>query len=94
MLFTKWVGEAWEEVSSNKDMIVRSFRKVGIALAIDGSEDGDININGLENYTIEEDHEESEDEDSEDGESEDDDSEDIEDDSDEDPFSSCSSDGD
>ena len=30
VLFTKWVGEAWEEVSTNKDMVVRSFKKSGI----------------------------------------------------------------
>ena len=31
VLFTKWVGNAWEEVSSNMEMIVRSFRKCGIS---------------------------------------------------------------
>ena len=60
VLFTKWVGTAWEEVSSNMEMIIRSFRKCGIALAIDGSEDSAININGLENYSVESDDESSE----------------------------------
>ncbi len=47
--------QAWEDVSADKSMIVRSFRKCGIALAADGSEDSEINIEGLTNYTINED---------------------------------------
>lgn len=36
-------------------MIIRSFKKVGISLPIDGSQDKDeINIEGLKDYTIEE----------------------------------------
>ena len=27
VLFTKWVGQAWEDVSAKKDMVVRSFKK-------------------------------------------------------------------
>ena len=53
VLFTESVGTAWEELSSNTAMVVRSFRKCGISVAIDGSEDIDININGVDNYTIE-----------------------------------------
>ncbi len=53
VLFTKWVGEAWEEVSRNKAMTIRSFKKTGIAVAADGSEDHEINIEGLTGYTIE-----------------------------------------
>ena len=68
VLFTKWVGIAWEEVSSNVEMIVRSFRKCWISVAIDSSEDSDININGLENYSVESDYDLTEvEEDSEEG---------------------------
>ncbi len=52
ILFTKWVGQAWEEVSSNKEMIKRSFLKTGIAVAIDGSQDDEINVEGLGEYDI------------------------------------------
>ena len=52
VLFTKWVGEAWKEISSNKDMIIKSFRVCGISLAVDGSEDSDMWIKGLENYSV------------------------------------------
>ena len=44
ILLTKWIGQAWEEVSSNKEMVQHSFKKCGIAVAIDGSEDEQINI--------------------------------------------------
>jgi len=64
VLITKWVGQAWEEVSANKDMIIRSFRKCGISVAIDGSEDSEINISGLDGYEVgESDSESTEDED-------------------------------
>ena len=52
ILFTKWVGQAWEEMSLKKEMIKRSFIKAGIAVAIDGSQDDEINIEGLENYQV------------------------------------------
>ena len=73
VLFTKWVGEAWEDVSANSDMVIRSFKKTGIALAVDGSEDGVVNIKDLEGYKIEESDAESEDEEY----------------TDEDPFADC-----
>ena len=33
-------------------MITRSFRKCGISIAVDGSEDEVININGVDDYTV------------------------------------------
>jgi len=36
----------------HKELIIRSFRKCGITIALDGSEDSDINIRGLENYVV------------------------------------------
>ena len=52
------MGAAWEEMSSDTDMIIRSFKKCGISVPIDGSADSDINIAGLDDYTVEsgEDH--------------------------------------
>ena len=43
-------------------MITRSFKKCGISVAIDGSED-EINIESLENYTVGESNEEATDDD-------------------------------
>ena len=48
LLTTKWVGNAWE----NKDMIIRSFVKCGITSNVDGSEDDQVNIRGLEGYKM------------------------------------------
>ena len=55
MLLTKWVGQAWEEVSANKQMIKRTFRKCGISVPIDGSADDEIQLEGLADYTVQED---------------------------------------
>ena len=53
ILITQWVGEAWEQLSNElKESVVWSFRICGITIALDGSEDHDINIRGLEGYTI------------------------------------------
>ena len=52
-LITKWVGTAWSEVSSKKEVIVRALKKCGISVPIDGSEDHEINIRGLDNYHVE-----------------------------------------
>ena len=53
ILFTQWVGQAWEKISADKEMVKRSFRKGGIAVAIDGTEDSEINISGIEEYAVE-----------------------------------------
>lgn len=57
VLLTKWVGQVWEEISGNKDMICRSFRKCSIYLPINGSGDTDIHIEGLTDYTVGTEHE-------------------------------------
>ena len=36
VLFIKWVGQAWEGISTKKDVIIRSFKKCGISVGIDG----------------------------------------------------------
>ena len=55
VLITKWVGQAWEEISEDKEMIIRSFYKCGISVPIDGSGDSQIHIEGLEDYAVDED---------------------------------------
>ena len=52
ILLTKWIGAAWEEVCEDQEMIVRSFKKCGISVSADGSEDRDIHIEGLEDYVF------------------------------------------
>lgn len=64
ILFTQWIGQAWEELSSKKEMIIRSFEKCGLSVAVDGSEDDKINIEGIDEYSIpDEEDDESDDED-------------------------------
>ena len=58
ILFTKWVGEVWERQSAKKEMVTQSFRKCGIAVAIDGSEDSEIYIEGIDDYAIEDEEDE------------------------------------
>lgn len=49
VMMTKCVGEAWEIFNREKrDVIIRSFRCLGIALPIDGSCDNEISIKGLD----------------------------------------------
>lgn len=55
VLITKWVGQAWEEISADKEMIIRSFKKCGISLPVEGSGDSQIHAQGLEDYAVEED---------------------------------------
>ena len=52
VLFTKWVGQSWADLSTNQQMTIHSFEKCGISVPIDGSNDAAINIRGLEDYTV------------------------------------------
>ena len=53
VLFTKWVGYAWEEFSTKQEMVRRRFRKAGISLPIDGSKDELIHIEANDGYRVE-----------------------------------------
>lgn len=55
VLITKWVGQVWQEISADNEMVTRSFKKCGISVLIDGSEDDGIHIQGLDDYAVEED---------------------------------------
>ena len=53
VLFTKWVGTAWQETSRRlKDTVIRSFVKCGISLPISGSRNSEIKIDGLSDYRM------------------------------------------
>ena len=43
---TEWVGEAWSKVGKMKDFIIRSFKKCGLSVALDGRENDEVNIEG------------------------------------------------
>ena len=50
ILITHWVGDAWEELTKDPDIAVRSFKKCGISTAADDLEDFEIHLEGLEDY--------------------------------------------
>ena len=52
ILFTKWVGQAWQETSRRlkETVISHSFVKCSIALPTSGCLDKQINLEGLSNY--------------------------------------------
>ena len=53
IFFTKWTGQAWQDVSRRlRDTIIRSFVKCGIVLPTSGQRGNEINLSGLENYTV------------------------------------------
>ena len=52
ILITKWVGAAWAQISQKKEMVQCAFKKCGISVPIDGSEDAAIKIRGLEDYIV------------------------------------------
>ena len=41
-----------QTVGSNRDIVVRSFKKCGISLSLDGSENGEIHIENIEEYEL------------------------------------------
>ena len=52
MLTTKWVTVGWEKLSRNKEIIKRSFVKCGISHNLDGTEDNDVNIEGIPDHKL------------------------------------------
>lgn len=52
ILITKWVGAAWVQMSQKKEMVQCAFKKCGISLSIDGSQDAAIKIRGIEGYIV------------------------------------------
>lgn len=53
VLLTQWVGQAWKEFhEENSGTIRRAFRKVGLSLAVDGSEDDELHIEDLPDIEV------------------------------------------
>ena len=53
VLFTIWVGTAWQETSHRlKNTAIRSFVECGISPPISGSRDLEINMDGLSDYRV------------------------------------------
>ena len=46
---TKCVGQAWKKICGIEESIIRSFKKCGLSVALDGSENAKVNIDGIPN---------------------------------------------
>ena len=52
-MLTEWVGQAWKELHERyKDTIIQTFRRVGLSLNPDGSEDHELKIKGLDDIQV------------------------------------------
>ena len=52
VVMTKWVDEAWSKVGKMKDSIIRSSKKCSLSVALDGSENDEVNNEGLPEYQM------------------------------------------
>lgn len=53
VMLTHWVGQAWRELhKDNGDLIRQTFRKLGLSLTVDGSEDTELKIRDLPNIEV------------------------------------------
>ena len=53
IMLTQWVGKAWIKFhEQHRGTIVRSFRKIGVTLAIDGSEDEELAIKDIPDVEV------------------------------------------
>ena len=48
----KSVGKAWSKVRKMRNSIIRSFKKCGLSVALDGSENDEVNSEGLPGYQM------------------------------------------
>lgn len=52
-MFTKWVGQAWEDLHKEQGhVIIQTFRKLGLSFAVDGSEDHEISVKDIKNLQV------------------------------------------
>ena len=52
VVMTKWVDEAWSKVGKMKDSIIPSSKQCGLSVALDGSENDEVNNEGLPKYQM------------------------------------------
>ena len=52
IFISKWVSEAWKDVSADREFMGNTFRKTGLSLAIDGSEDGEMSFADVDNIQV------------------------------------------
>lgn len=53
IILTKWVGQAWRELHAEHAPLIRqTFRKLGLSLAVDRSEDSELSIKDIPNVEV------------------------------------------
>ena len=53
VMLTKWVGQAWEELHKDHgSLICQTFRRLGLSLAVDGSEDHEIKVKDIPDIEV------------------------------------------
>lgn len=52
VVLTRWVENAWDHICSNTEMVKRSFKKCGINVNIDGSENALVHLEGISEYVM------------------------------------------
>ena len=53
VMLTKWVGQAWTELHKDHGELIRqTFRRVGLSLAVDGSEDREIKVKDIPDIEV------------------------------------------
>lgn len=52
VVLKRWVGNAWDHICSNTAMVKRSFKKCGINVNIDGSENALVHLEGISEYVM------------------------------------------
>lgn len=58
VVLTRWVGDAWDHICSNTEKVERSFKKCGVNVNIDGSENALVHLEGISEYVMPEGDEE------------------------------------
>ena len=46
---TKWAVQAWKKINGTKELIIRSFKKWGLSVALDRSENAQVSIDDIPN---------------------------------------------
>ena len=53
VMLTKWVGQAWMDLhKDHKKLICQTFRRVGLSLAVDGSQDHEIRVKDIPDIEV------------------------------------------
>lgn len=52
VLLTRWVGNTWDLICSNREMVKCSFNKCGIDVNIDGSKNALVHLQGISEYVM------------------------------------------